>query len=115
VYKERKLILMDYKSLTELQKDMMLKAYKFYRKTPKFFERIELSANGVALDLYYMPELAAHFNDLVNKGVIYNDFIGKVVYYWLNDVGVKLMEENYIPYTHRSAEIQPIWDRKDDK
>ena len=98
---------MDYHDLTEIQKDIMGRAYYAYLQNPHYPDgALELFAARVTLDALYMPELRAHFYDLVNyrKSLIYYAIDGMVFYYWLNEEGIALMKKAY-PYVD---EIQTI-------
>jgi len=107
--------IVDYNQLTDLQKDLMQKAYGYYMKNTTYPDRVELSLIGVRLDLDGMHELDEHFRDLIAKNLIYSTVPNaNVWHYWISDTGAVLMENNYQLPSQRKAEVKPLSMRKHD-
>jgi len=108
---------MRYDDLTEIQKDIIQRAYNCYKQNPVFLERMDLLTKGALLDLTDMPEMYRHYNDLLgDKELIYHAVPdGQKMRYWLNDAGIKLAKESEFFFERRWLESASLRLRKNEK
>jgi len=63
---------------------------------PGFPKHIDLLNVGVTLDVLEMPALRLNYNDLLDKGLIYQmPSVTMLMRYWLSETGAELAKANH--------------------